>query len=56
MNFYGVKGNSPFGVKVTEVNALLLPAVDAGYSSSDLSCDKGRASTRAFVVEQDTVG
>lgn len=54
--FLCVKRVSPLGIEVAEVNALLLPAVDTGYSSGDLSGHKGRPSTRALVVEQDTVG
>lgn len=45
----------PLGVKVAEVDALLLPAVDASDSASDLSCHEGGPAAGALVVEEDAV-
>ena len=46
---------SPLGVEVSEVDGLLLAAVDAGDGAGDLAGHEGGATAGALVVEQDAV-
>ena len=42
-------------VQVTEVEAVLFAETDFGYSSRNLSGNKGSSTSRRFVIEEDTI-
>lgn len=44
------------GINVTQVQGLVDASVDACHTGSDLASHKGTATTRRFVVEENTVG
>lgn len=47
---------SPLGIKVSQVDAVLLAAVNTGDGASDLSRHEGRPTARTLVVEEDAIG
>ena len=52
----GMKRNVPLGVKVSEVDSLLLSTVDTGHGARDFAGHEGRTTAGALVVEEDTIG
>jgi hypothetical protein len=43
------------GIKITQVEALLKATLDLGNSTSNLSGDESRTTSRGLVIEKDTV-
>lgn len=50
-----IQDNPPLGVQVSQVDGLLLAAVNARYRPGDLTGHERRTTARALVVEQDAV-
>merc|ERR550537_291153 len=55
--FYIVSSMTPIslGIKITQVEALLKATLDLGNSTSNLSGDESRTTSRGLVIEKDTV-